>query len=169
MSSPPTNLLFYQTDEVLSTLRDKHPTSPVDTRSVPAPSPETPHEISEMDLLHALQSFKPSSACGIDCLRPTHLKDLTGNSPQRQAERLRSSLKWLCNSFIEGFISPGVRDLFFASNLIAIRKKDGGVRPIAVGNRLSSSLGKGRIETRYQPDIVPTQTHSAWSRGTWRM
>ena len=52
------------------------------------------------------------------------------------------SLTSLVNTFLNGQISDFARILFFSANLTALRKKDGGIRPIAVGNILRRLASK---------------------------
>ena len=82
----------------------------------------------------ALKSFRPSSAGGVDGLRPGHLKDLVAPQTAEAGRRLMKALANLCSKLLLGQISQHSRDLLLAANLTALRKKDGGIRPIAVGN-----------------------------------
>ena len=147
------------TADTLAVLRDKHPNSPIDTRSVPRPTTESA-SFDEVQMMFALSSFKPSSAGGLDCLKPTHLKDLTAKYTSEAGLRLRRSLTRLCDTFAHGTLPSETRDLFFASNLIALRKKDGGIRPIAIGNvfrRLASKIIAKKVIPLVSAEFKPIQ------------
>ena len=82
----------------------------------------------------ALHSCKPSSAGCSDCLEPTHLKILIAKSNSETSRSLRHPLTRLCNSFIQDALLEGARDLYSTFNLIALRKRDCGIRLISIGN-----------------------------------
>lgn len=52
----------------------------------------------------------------------------------KAGRRLLSVLTELCNVPLARDIPEEARQTYFSAHLIAIRKKDGGVRPIAVGS-----------------------------------
>ena len=134
--------VVHPSEEVLSALRSKHPAAPSDFRPPPPPAKSLPSVVNEEEVMLALKSFRPSSSGGIDGLRPGHLKDLTSASTAESGRRLRASLTRLCNCLIRGNIPTIARDLLFSANLTALRKKDGGIRPIAVGNTLRRLVSK---------------------------
>ena len=66
----------------------------------------------------------------------------------------------LCSKFIRGQIPKHDRDLLFAANLTALRKKDGDIRPIAVGNvfrRLTSKIAAKRVMPEQRRQLPPVQ------------
>ena len=96
----------------------------------------------------ALKSIRPSSAGGVDGLLPGHLKELFTPQTVEAGRRLLKALANLCSKLIRGQIPKHTCDLLFAANLTALRKKDGGIRPIAVGKvyrRLASMISAKRI------------------------
>ena len=116
----------------LDALRLKHPPPHPDTIF---PSPDESNQspiIVEEAVALAIRSFPNGSAGGPDGLLP-HLKDLTGVSAESGGRELLSALTSLVNTILQGKIPGAVRPLFFGANLTALTKKDGGVRPIAVG------------------------------------
>ena len=90
----------------------------------------------ESDVLNALSSFPCDSAAGPDCLRPQHLKDMTDPSVVGCRAELFPALVSFVQLILDGKTPPSVQPFFFGANLIALQKKDGGVRPIAVENSL---------------------------------
>jgi hypothetical protein len=88
----------------------------------------------------AVTSFPPGSAGGPSGLRPVHLSEccrkLGPGSPLVQA------LGALAEVALTSAFPDSVREVLCASSLIPLRKKDGGVRPIAVGDTLRRVIGK---------------------------
>ena len=71
-----------------------------------------------------------------------------------------NALANLCSKHILGQIPQHARDLLFAANLTALRKKDGGIRPIAVGNvfrRLASKIAAKRVIPELRRQLPPVQ------------
>ena len=64
------------TSEVVTALRQKYPPSPLDLRPLQTEPVSQASSDSEEEVVVALKSFRPSSAGGVDGLRPGHLKDL---------------------------------------------------------------------------------------------
>ena len=69
---------------------------------------------------------------GADKLRPQHLKDLLQHT-QTEDTALLSALADFCNLVLRGDAPEVVRPFFFGASLVALRKRRGGIRPIAVG------------------------------------
>ena len=116
--------------------------------------------VSEEEVIVALKSLRPSSAGGVDGLRPGHLKDLVAHQTAETGRRLMKALANLCLKLLRGQIPQHARDLLFAANLTALRKKDGGIRPIAVGNvfrRLASKIAAKRIIPELRRQLSPVQ------------
>ncbi|XP_063893027.1 uncharacterized protein LOC135117549 [Helicoverpa armigera] len=84
-------------------------------------------------LVTAIGSFRSGSAGGLDGLSPQHLKDLTCPSAGEAGESLLKELTALTNLMLSGKVDETVIDVLYGANLCALRKKDGGIRPIAVG------------------------------------
>ena len=65
-----------------------------------------------------------------------------------------------CSKLLRGEIPQHARDLLFTANLTALRKKDGGIRPIAVGNvfrRLASKIAAKRVIPELRRQLPPVQ------------
>ncbi|KAK8371723.1 hypothetical protein O3P69_018973 [Scylla paramamosain] len=92
----------------------------------------------EDDVLAAIKATPLGSAAGLNGVRLLHLSQLFGGRTAEAGHRLLNALTELCNSTIAGNIPEHTREAF-----TAIKKKNGGVRPIAVGSiyrRLVSNL-----------------------------
>ncbi|XP_055336548.1 uncharacterized protein LOC129586997 [Paramacrobiotus metropolitanus] len=126
----------------VESLRDKHPPAPEDC-NFPAPPDDTAHAtaVSPAELMSATFSFPPGSAGGVFGLRPQHLKDLLGRKDDTQSE-LCLALTDLATMLLRKDVPEDIRPFLFGANLIPLLKKDGGIRPIAVGDTLRSLWSK---------------------------
>ena len=61
---------------------------------------------------------------------------------QTEDTALRSALADFCNLVLRGDTPEVVRPFFFGASLVALRKKSGGIRPIAVGCTLRRLVAK---------------------------
>ena len=130
-------------DYTLAMLRKKHP--PTHPRSCPPQPPDNSSPIetlTETEVRSAILSFPNGSAGGPDGLRPQHLKDLTCSSAGMGGRDLISSLLNFANMAIKGNIPSMFQSSFFGASLIALNKKDGGIRPITVGTTLRRLVAK---------------------------
>jgi len=130
-------------DVTAASLRTKHPARAASDSPSPAPSSnESPLCLLESDILAAIKSFVPGSAGGPDGLRPQHLKDLTSASAGDAGRRLLTSLTDFANMCLSGRVPAEIQPVFCGAALCALNKKDGGIRPIAVGSTLRRLVAK---------------------------
>ncbi|XP_055352279.1 uncharacterized protein LOC129598413 [Paramacrobiotus metropolitanus] len=147
--------------KVLSVLRSKHSDAPVDT-NFPVPAENdvpTFAPITAAEVISAVFSFPSGSAGGLDGLRPQHLKDMLSCKDAAESQ-LCSALCKLMSFIVAGKVPEEVRPVLFGANLIALSKKDGGVRPIAVGNvlrRLAAKIVTKRCGKKAKEFFTPTQ------------
>ena len=90
------------------------------------------------DVLRAIRSF-PS---GPDGLRPQHLLDLTSASAGQDGKALLGAVTSFTNLVLAGDTPIPARKIFWGASLIALNKKDGGVRSIVVGCTLRRLIAK---------------------------
>ena len=112
----------------------------------------TPAEVKE-----AIRSFAPGSAGGRDGLRPQHLKDMSGD---RVGGELIEALTEFVNLVLRGGVLEVVCPAFFGAQLFPFTKKDGGIRPIAVGltlRRLVAKVANTRGLVKCASILAPTQ------------
>ena len=120
------------TDEVLQALQRKHPQGP--DPSIPLdPCPET-IPISSESVKAAVLSFNADTAPGPSGFRANYLKDLFSSPNPNQRQRFFSALTNLVNTMNRGKIPSELSPFLFAATLHAANKKQGGVRPIAIGD-----------------------------------
>ena len=138
--------------EVATRLRELHPEGPPIALGqgalLPASlDPQLELEPSEWTRIavQAIASFPPGSAAGPTGLRPCHLKECL-RRPGSCAV-LHSGLGSFVEAAAVGKLPAALSDALCASNLIAISKKDGGIRPIAVGDTLRRVVGKTLLHT----------------------
>ena len=116
--------------------------------------------MSEDEIVLAIQSFPSGSAGGPDRLCPQHLKDLTNANVVKEAKDLMQALTSFVNFILEGRTPDLVRSTFFGASLIALNKKDGGIRPIAVGFtlcRLAAKCAGRRVRQLMSSNLAPLQ------------
>ena len=107
-----------------------------------------------------LRSFPRGSAGGPDGIRPQHLLDLTSASAERGGHLLISALTSFVSHVANGNTPESVRPYVFGATLIPLAKKDGGIRPIAVGQTLRRVVAKcmrGRVMHSVGGDLAPLQ------------
>lgn len=125
-------------------LLPKHPPAPADRRA-PAPDDLTAPLLASVDQVRgAIKSFPSGSSGGPDGLRPQHLKDMT---EKQVGGSLLASLTNFVNLILAGKVPVWVRPHLFGASLLAFAKKDGGVRPIAVGVTLRRLAAKVACNT----------------------
>ncbi|KAF0312080.1 Longitudinals lacking protein-like [Amphibalanus amphitrite] len=126
---------------------------------------------SEADVMKAINSFPPSSSAGLDGIRPAHLRSLLTKHTAEAGARLLTALTALTNLALSGRLPECVVPAFFGASLIALRKKDGGLRPIAVGSVYRRIAGKvaaaavsGAIGARLRPIQLGVATRNGYIR-----
>ena len=148
------------TPDVIDVLRQKQPDAPADLRHVAPPRHICPLSIVPECVAKAIGTFPRSSSGGIDGLRPGHLRLLTSSSVGEAGERLKFSISNLVNRLTSGKISNYPRGLLFSASVLAFRKKDGGIRPIAVGNvfrRLAAKIVCKAVSSELGRELFPVQ------------
>ena len=148
--------------EVRDALQQKHPPSPADEVLPPAPNnSDTPAlEVTEVQVQSAIRTMPPGSAAGLDGMRPLHLKQLISAEATEPGRRLLRSITRLVNLILSGSVPDYARDSLFGASLCALRKKDGGLRPIAIGSvyrRLASRLAAHHLTSVIGPELRPVQ------------
>ena len=119
-------------DSVLQELTRKHPQgSPPTLPDGPCPAaPPIPSD----SVRSAVLSFNTDTAPGPTGFRANYLKDLFASPNPNQRQRLFSSLTNIVNKMNQGNVPSEIRPFLFAATLHAATKKQGGVRPIAIGD-----------------------------------
>jgi hypothetical protein len=120
---------------------------PSPSRELFFPDPSKPGDISlivnEQNVREAINSFPAGSSPGLDGMRPQYLKDIISLSAGEAGQKALRALTKLCNFLLSGQLPSEICHLLYGASLCALNKKDGGLRPIAIGNclrRLTSKL-----------------------------
>ena len=119
-----------------------------------------PLQRQEADTAAAIKSFPAGSAAGLDGLRPQHLKDMVGGQTAAAGQQLLSRLTDFTNIVLSGHVPNVIRPVLCGASLCALRKKDGGLRPIAVGNtlrRLVAKVACSAVRDRVTERLAPLQ------------
>ena len=128
-----------QSDETLASLRSKHPPA-----SQPVPNLINIQvenlTVDQNAVQKAVTSFPPGSAGGPDGLRPQQLKELV--QCREAGAHLLAALTDFVNMILAGRCPVAIASVFFGGRLIALSKKSGGIRPIAVGMTLRRLVSK---------------------------
>ncbi len=77
-----------------------------------------------------------------DRLRPQHLKDLLLHAAGDADSQFLISLASFCTLVLEGRVPAEIRPFFFGASLVALEKKSGGIRRIAMGCTLRRLVAK---------------------------
>ena len=117
----------------------RHPQS-----ELPSPSPSVPAPLTVQPsiVLSALRSFQRGTSPGSSALRPQHLLDAVCGSTAPASVECLNSLTCCINSLLAGTLDSRLAPWFCGAPLTALAKKNGGFRPIAVGETLRRLVSK---------------------------
>ena len=118
-------------EDTRTKLQEKHPPTHVDRRPFPDPQTFETLFVSVDKVKEAVRSF-PAGSCGDpNGFRPQHMIELVNCRDSNNT--LISVLTDFVNLLLSGRCPPAACTLIFGGKLLALNKKDGGLRPIAVG------------------------------------
>ena len=116
----------------------------------------------------ALMSFPNGSSAGLDGILPQIVKVLTAKSNRPDGLSFFGALKKTCEYDFRRKVRFELRPYFFGAKLIALKKPDGGLRPITVGNffhRLSAKCAGYHVFESRQARYVIRQVVVGFKRG----
>ena len=128
--------------ETMEALKSKHPPPHPASSSPTPPDGVEALEVSHDIVMRALLSFPKGSAGGPDLLRPQHLVDMTSPSAGEGGIHLKQALTSFTNFVLAGKVNHEIRPILFGANILALKKNDGGIRPIAIGSTLRRLVAK---------------------------
>ena len=134
-------------------LQTKHPPRNSHNHTISAPSPDIHSNldqcrVSKEDVRWAIAQFKKGASGGPDGLRPQHQLDMTGKS--------------------SGYVPDNIKQTFYGANLMALKKPDGGIRPIAVGmtmQRLPAKIVMAKLRSVCENEFRPHQMGVSTPKG----
>ena len=133
------------TESALEEMLAKHPRSPQPPLPLLPPPPSI--SVNAQSVSKALQSFPSDSAPGPSLLRANHLKEAVRCPTASCGQRALRVITATVNLLAAGRAPPEVASFLCGATLLAVKKKSGGLRPIAVGEVLrrltSKCLSKG--------------------------
>lgn len=154
----------------LNILKSKHPSPPQNLVYPSVNIKDSPSlSVTEIDVSKAINSFPCGSAAGIDGFRPQFLKDIISVSAGEAGKRALSSLTQLCNFLLSGKVINEICPILYGASLCAFLKKDGGIRPIAVGSvfrRLSAKMSCFQVKSDLLSYLSPNQLGVATKLGS---
>ncbi len=115
-------------------------------------------QVSAEEVQKAISSFPCGSAGGPDGIRPQHLVELL-KCPVAGPQLLISITSFV-NCLLRGNCPVSVRPILFGATLIALNKKTGGVRPIAIGyvwRRIAAKCANAVVVTKLLSYLHPLQ------------
>ena len=139
-------------------LQEKHPPASPTDKPFADPHQFTPLAVDEAAVRKAAMSFPAGSSGGPDGLRPQHLKELI--QCRESGPDFLTALTGFVNLVLSGHCPADVAPIFFGGRLIALNKKSGGIRPIAVGltlRRLASKCANAHAVSRLAAYFRPVQ------------
>ena len=144
--------------DVVNEMVIKHPSGV--PPSFPSDSVPSPVEVAEANVIKALRSFPTGTAPGPSGLRANHLKEAVFCPSPDRANYAVLSLTKLINLLCAGATPPAVSPHLCGASLFPCKKKDGGLRPIAVGEvlrRLTSKCVAKAVQSEALRVLAPLQ------------
>ena len=157
--------------DTISALQSKHPPGPTSPNLPDPPSTSASVALTaDTDTVRqAISSMRPGGGAGPDGMRPIYLQQMISPDTAEQGRRLLSALTSLINLALKGAIPDFARDAFYGASLIALNKKTGGIRPIAIGSiyrRLASKICARFATGQLASQLEPTQLGVGTEGGT---
>ena len=156
------------TPEVRQALWLMHPSEPEDLVTPNIPADNIAVTADEKKTIRSLRSFSGACCGGIDALRSSLLLDLVADSTAEAGLHLRRSITNLTNKILHRDVSDYAAKLLFSSNLAALWNKNGGIRPVAVGNvfrRLAAKAGCYAVSRAVSYELLPIQLRASVKGG----
>lgn len=144
----------------IDAMKSKHP-EPSRTLEFPTP-PDDDNclQVDEKDVEKSIMSFGSGSAAGTDGFYPQYFKDFISVSAMDARKDSLTIITELSNFMLRGKVNDEITQYLYGASLCALTKKDGGIRPIAVGlsiRRLVSKLACSQVNDEIGKYLFPVQ------------
>ncbi len=154
-------------DETTRVLRDKHPVAPplASLSEFNLPAEVEPFRANSDQVFQAISSFPRGSACGRSSLRASHLTQLEAS----YKDFFLDSLTKMVNAVAAGQAPPSIAPFLASAPLTPLKKKDGSIRPVAVGEvlrRIVSKLAMKHVCVEASELLQPLQMAIGVRHGT---
>ena len=139
----------------LEEMLTKHPPPPR-----PSTTPPPPISVPLRCVSRALRSFPSNSAPGPSLLRANHLREATRCPTASCGTRALRAIAATVNLLAAGGAPPEIASYLCGATLLAMKKKNGGLRPIAVGEvlrRLTSKCLSRAVQSDSSDVLTPLQ------------
>ena len=144
--------------QTVKVMREKHPAALHPIGDLPT-TDHAPLSFTSTQVVKAALKFNKGSAGGPSGLRPEHLRVVLQFSNARR-DSAAVSLTRMLNNMMAGKVPPVVAPYLCGARLHAGLKKDGGLRPIAVGEllrRLASKCAAAAVADKAAALLAPLQ------------
>lgn len=153
--------LANQDIETFNILKEKHP-APSRILNLPDKQEDSLDHLvaSEEDVKKCIFNFYNGSAAGIDGISPQHLKDMLSISNGEAGIKILKSITSLTNLMLSGKVLQPICKIIYGARLCALRKKYGGLRPIAIGStfrRISAKIACHGVREEIGSYLRPKQ------------
>ena len=148
-------------------LRAKHPPAPSELGPLPT-TEVSPLSVTLLEVEKSVKRFRRGSAPGPSRLRPESVKAALKAPPNRNDKALVGLTK-LVYGMMAGKVPATVAPYLCGARLHAAMKKDGGLRPIAVGNlvrRITAKCAASRVADKAVVHLSPLQVGVAVRGGS---
>ena len=129
--------------ENLAKMEALHPTSDPPAAQV---TDTAQLRVSAAEVMKAVSSMRPGSAPGSDAMKPSHLKAALGPNARGRKDATLAAVTRFVNVCLAGEVPTEVRPYFCSAVLHAVPKRDGNIRPIAVGLLLRRITAKSAVK-----------------------
>ena len=141
-------------------MQSKHPAATQESSFRPQQSDIPQQSFTADQVMKGIKSFRKGSAPGPSGLRAEHLRAATQSAPPNRRVKALEAVTRLVNIMSAGDVPKEVAPYLSGARLQAGIKKDGGIRPIAVGNlfrRLTSKCSMSGVYERAAKKLGPHQ------------
>ena len=146
-------------EAALAELQAKHPPRPEPLLSTSTNLPPA-IQVTTEEVSSAINSFPRASGAGPSKLSPDHLREALKCPTPVKSERFLEAVTALVNVLAAGKVSPCIATHMCGAYLHPLAKKDGSIRPIAVGEtirRLVSKCLNTAVRREAESILAPTQ------------
>ena len=145
--------------DIISTLQDKNPRRlhPFD---IPSPQTNSSIQFTTKEVMFILDSFPVASGAGPSKLSPDHPREALRGITLMKQEYLIKAITDTVNILAAGKVIHNIAQYFCGANLFPLKNKDGGIRPISVGEtlrRLVSKYLNTSVKKEAEMSFFPTQ------------